>query len=332
MTSVRSYLAYYDIDIIPSKFKRKVKMPKLQIEDEIPLDIGDIRKLLLACSNRRLKTYLLVLASGGMRATEALAIRLKDLDFTVEPTKVHIRKEFSKTKTARDIYISKEASQHLTEWLNWKYRTKKKISEGETLTKSKDDLIFATYNTNNAFNLYTLMASEFSKLLSKDSVRLDERKDEGRQKRHRVTLHSFRRYVKTTISNASNQDYSEWFLGHEKSSYYTIKESERRRIYISLMPYLTFLDYDRLEVSHSNIKDQLKYKDDEITVLKKQVSSLKNSFETYVNDIPHIVDKLIEDRSSVKLNMPYELILSLENETDERRTEILNDWLNNRHQ
>jgi hypothetical protein len=31
VTSVRSYLAYYDIDIIPSKFKRKVKMPKLQI-------------------------------------------------------------------------------------------------------------------------------------------------------------------------------------------------------------------------------------------------------------------------------------------------------------
>lgn len=114
-------------------------MPKLQIEDEIPLDAGDIRKLLLACSNRRLKTYLLVLVSGGMRATEALAIRLKDLDFTVEPTKVHIRKEFSKTKTARDIYISQEASQHLTEWLNWKYRTKKKISEGETLTKGRDD-------------------------------------------------------------------------------------------------------------------------------------------------------------------------------------------------
>ena len=226
------------------------------------------------------------------------------MDFTVKPTKVHIRKEFSKTKKARDIYVSEEASQHLNEWLNWKYRTKKKISEGETLTKVQDDLIFSTYNTNNPFNLYTLMASEFSKLLSKESVRLDERKDEGRQKRHRVTLHSFRRYVKTTISNARNQDYSEWFLGHEKSSYYTIKESERRRIYVSLMPYLTFLDYDRLEFSHSNIKDQLKYKDDEITVLKRQVSSLKNSFDTYINDLPGILDKLIEGRDSINLTYP----------------------------
>ena len=44
---------------------------------------------LITCNNRRLKTYLLILASGGMRATEALTIRLKDIDFSVNPTKIH---------------------------------------------------------------------------------------------------------------------------------------------------------------------------------------------------------------------------------------------------
>ena len=34
------------------------------------------------CSNRRLKAYLLVLASGGMRAIEALTIRECDIDFS----------------------------------------------------------------------------------------------------------------------------------------------------------------------------------------------------------------------------------------------------------
>ena len=29
IVAVRSYLAYYDIDILPSKFRRKVKMPKM---------------------------------------------------------------------------------------------------------------------------------------------------------------------------------------------------------------------------------------------------------------------------------------------------------------
>jgi integrase len=96
--AVRSYLQYYDIDINPSKFRRRVRLPKLAREDEQAIDASDIRKILLACNNLRLKAYLLVLASGGMRALEALAIRNKDLDFTVSPTKVHIRKEYTKTK------------------------------------------------------------------------------------------------------------------------------------------------------------------------------------------------------------------------------------------
>jgi integrase len=49
IAAVRSYLAYYDIDIIPSKFKRKIKMPKLYREDEEPLDASDIRRILLSC-------------------------------------------------------------------------------------------------------------------------------------------------------------------------------------------------------------------------------------------------------------------------------------------
>ncbi len=97
VAAVRSYFAYYDIDVIPSKFRRKVRMPKIYREDEEPLDVEDIRKILLSCNNRRLKTYLLVLASSGARAIEGLAIRLKDIDFTNNPTKIHIRKEYTKT-------------------------------------------------------------------------------------------------------------------------------------------------------------------------------------------------------------------------------------------
>jgi integrase len=97
IAAVRSYLSYYDIDIIPSKFRRKVKMPKLYREDEEPLDVSDIRRILLSCNNRRLKAYLFVLASGSICVVEALAIRLKDIDFTVSPTKIHIRREYYQT-------------------------------------------------------------------------------------------------------------------------------------------------------------------------------------------------------------------------------------------
>jgi hypothetical protein len=48
LTAVRSYFGYYDIDVIPSKFKRKVKMPRICREDEQPIDVKDIRKILLS--------------------------------------------------------------------------------------------------------------------------------------------------------------------------------------------------------------------------------------------------------------------------------------------
>lgn len=110
MASLRSYFAYYDIDVVPSKFKRKVKMPKIYRDDEEALDVQDIRNILLVCTNRRLKAYILVLASGGFRAVEALAIRLKDIDFSSSPIKIRVRKEYSKTRVSRDVYISDEAT------------------------------------------------------------------------------------------------------------------------------------------------------------------------------------------------------------------------------
>ena len=57
VTALRSYFAYYDIDVIPSKFKRKVRLPKIYSKDEEPLDASNIRKILLSCNNRRLKTF-----------------------------------------------------------------------------------------------------------------------------------------------------------------------------------------------------------------------------------------------------------------------------------
>jgi integrase len=241
--AVKSYLLYHDIDINPAKFRRKVRLPKIAREDEQPLDASDIRKLLLTCSNRRLKAYLLVLASGGMRANEGLAMRYKDIDFSVSPIRVHIRKEFTKTKVARDIYISDEATMFLKQWLDWKYSEKRIVKTGKrtTTTPMPDDLVFSPLLGSNPYMIYHKMVVQFYKLL--EVVGIDGRKENSL--RRKITLRSFRRFVKTVISDATNQDYSEWFLGHKKSPYYVKKEHELREIYKSkCMRYLTFLNYD----------------------------------------------------------------------------------------
>jgi integrase len=61
-----------------------------------------------------------VLGSGGMRANEATALPLKDVDFSESPTRVHISR-VNKTKRLRDIFVSDEATKELQIWLNHKY-------------------------------------------------------------------------------------------------------------------------------------------------------------------------------------------------------------------
>ena len=47
VAGLRTYFGYHDIDIIPSRFKKKVFVPVVYREDEEPIDASDIRKLLL---------------------------------------------------------------------------------------------------------------------------------------------------------------------------------------------------------------------------------------------------------------------------------------------
>ena len=289
LTAVRSYFGYYDIDVIPSKFKRKVKMPKVGREDEEPLDAKDIRKILLSCSNRRLKTFILILASGGMRTKEGLAIRLKDIDLSLSPTKIHIRKEFSKTRVARDIYISDEATHYLKQWIDWKYRDK---GSEWTKTPDPDDLIFAIYSVKNEPNpnhIYVKIILEFEKLLT--VAGMDERKEGMR--RRKITLHSFRRFVKTGISDQTNQDYSEWFLGHSKSPYYTKKEPDRREIYATkCMKYLTFLDYSTLEATGKNIEAKLSEKEREIQLLRQRDSMNSDAISSLSDQLAKVIQEI----------------------------------------
>ena len=162
-----------------------------------------------------------MLASGGLRAIEGLSLRLKDCDFSVSPSKIHIRKEYSKTRVARTVYISNEATSYLKQWIDWKYRDKG--DDRWTKTKKSDDLVFSVYATTNEANpqhLYVKIISEFQKLLA--IAGLDERKEGMR--RRKITLHTFRRFTKTVISNQAGQDFSEMILGHKKSVYYTLSE------------------------------------------------------------------------------------------------------------
>jgi integrase len=270
LVGIKSYFAYYDIDVIPSKFKRKVKLPKRLQEDQEPVDAEDIRNILLNCNNRRLKIFLLVLASGAMRSTEALAIRLRDIDFNSNPTKIHLRKEYTKTRVARDVYISSEATKYLKDWISWKYRYRKHLKAEEQHLKNENDLVFQVAKSITRLqSLYVKLLKEFGKVLTLSGL---YDKKEGTNRRT-ISFHSLRRHAKTVISTQVNQDYSEWFLGHsDRSSYWAMKEAERKEIYLDkIMRYLTFLDYSGLKATGKSQDAQLVAANKRIAELEREI-------------------------------------------------------------
>jgi integrase len=132
----KEHLEYHDVDISPRKFKLKVKLPKAVIKRKEALSKEDIIDILNICDNIRLRTYVMLLAATGMRAVEALSIRIKDLDFDSNPAMVFVIGEYTKTKVDRTVFLTDEVVQQLKSWLDYKYRTHNRCIHIYNHTKS----------------------------------------------------------------------------------------------------------------------------------------------------------------------------------------------------
>ena len=245
------------------------------------------------------------------RATEALSIRIKDLDIDSNyyPSKVTIRGEYTKTKVDRYVFLTKEIEHQIKIWLDFKYR-KRRICHmdkktGRTVCEYKipenrpNDLIFSIYQINKPRPdlLYFNLAHTFSNTI--DRIGMGDRED-GNEIRRKITLHSFRRFVKTTISDLGYSDYSEWFIGHSGSTYWRKKDIEKEEIFKKIEPYLTFLNVPQLERQGADLQTKIeelqdinhllrnKYneKGEQIKKLEEAVAFLSDKFNTFLLSQP----------------------------------------------
>jgi integrase len=280
ITTAKNFLEYFDVDISPRKFKIKVKLPKVVRKDIQALTKEDIVNILNACSDIRLKTYVMLLAATGMRASEALSIRLADCNLDINPPKLIIRGEFTKTKVSRIVFLTQELVQQLSLWLEYKHRLRRVCLKGKgdkkthieyrTLKRNDYDLLFAVSQNNpNIKWLYNQFANSFGKTLDRMGIGDRDEADHGR--RRHITLHSMRRFVKSTISDLGYSDFSEFMIGHSSSTYYRRTIDEKAALFRKIEPYLTFLDYQQLERRGADISAQMQEKDKQIrTLVKKQ--------------------------------------------------------------
>ncbi len=103
------------------------------------------------------KALYLSIATSGMRISEAMQIRLEDLNLDLVPARVNIRSESTKTGISRMTFISHEAKEAIKEWLisrseymktasrkSWKY--KKNINDPRLFPFTDNNAYAMWYN------------------------------------------------------------------------------------------------------------------------------------------------------------------------------------------
>jgi integrase len=266
MTTTRKLLESCGVEVSPRKFKLKVRLPREVRSQNETIVKSDVCNILNSLENIRMKSYVMFLAATGCTAVEALSIRVQDIDFDATPARAGIQAKYTKTRVGRIVYLTDELRDQLKTWLEYKYRKRIRITYDRSPKKSKgkltsrryftpkrnpNDLLFA-YTTEieniNPRTMYINLAMTFAKYLDRNGFGARDSKG----KRRKITLHSFRRFCKATISNAGYEDFSEYYLGHSGSTFWRTKESEKIKIFRKLEGYLTFLDVASLEAKRAD--------------------------------------------------------------------------------
>jgi hypothetical protein len=134
------------------------------------------------------------------------------------------------------------------------------------------------------------------KILSQFQILLEvsdyNQRKEGMMRR-KITLHSFTRFVKTTLSDCVGKEYSEWYIGHTKSGYYVSKPEVRAATYAEkATKYLTFLDYSTLEVTGKNIEAKLSQKEQEIQLLRQRDALNTDAIATLSDRLSQLIKEV----------------------------------------
>jgi hypothetical protein len=131
--------------------------------------------------------------------------------------------------------------------------------------------------------LYENLGILFAKTL--DRIGMGEREDSN-ENRRKITLHSMRRFVKTTISDLGYSDYSEWFIDHSGSTYWRKKDNEKAEIFKKIEPYLIFLNIPQLERQGADLQTKI----DELQFINQ---SLRHNDKVKEDALAHLSDQLL---------------------------------------
>lgn len=249
LSGVKGFLRYSKIKISSDDFKYLVRVPKLVKTREIPLTKEMILRILHS-SPPKLQTAIFVACSSGLRIGELVQLKLSDIDFTSNPTKITIRSETSKTRQSRETFITTETTKSLKDYLSTNFgwseikdnsHLNEKYIFGPTTKKGRKSKI-SGFNVESAkLSLQKSLRSYVSQIPDLDVIN-----ENGYKAIH---FHGFRKYFRTAVGNVCGRDFAESLMGHGfyMDTYYQLAEEKKLELYTDAESHLTFSDFKEVE-------------------------------------------------------------------------------------
>lgn len=275
ITAVKEFLNSQNLHIYSEDLKQKFRLPRKEIIYEEGLTKEKIVRV-LHNSSPKLQTAILMCISSAMRLGELVQLRVNDIDFSTNPTTIHLRKETTKTRQTRLTHITAEATSALKDYM----RRERGWSEGSPtdkylfLVNNRDYTNPVVYNRAVRTTCTSLQLSLLHVISS--IPELNQKNENGRNSIH---FHAFRAWFKTQVTNAHQSDYAEALMGHQsiKLMYYRNNPKDRLKTYLEIESALTVSDLTTVE----NTVEGLQKKVDFLTTELEKVKHMHGVSERY---------------------------------------------------
>lgn len=247
---IKPYVAYrLEVKIHNEDVKTEVKFPGKLKYKRHGLSKEEIKKILDYASPARKALYLTLLSSM-MRIQEACQLKKRDFDTSLERWKINIRASYTKNKSERITFISKEASDYLKPIL---------------ATLKDDDLVFGL--SPDSWRSTLTEEAYFGRI--RERAGLNERYEGSRISR--ITLHSLRAFG-ITRCEAINDGMGHALAGHERymSEYERYSDEKLIECYLKAEPELTLYDSEILSKNTTELSKKVEAQETEINKLKEK--------------------------------------------------------------
>ncbi len=256
---VKKLLKVMGAEINIEDFKESIVLPKKRTFQDDKVSEEQIRRIVLACKNERLKVLLMLIKDTQARPGELLGLKLGDINLTYDPPYLAIPTHLAKNDEPREVFFTPETKAVLMSYLE---------NNG---IKNANDYVFLTGTVDEvdekAFQKKLAMTSDymrncFRRLISKPefvdlNVAVQQR---GKMTRYKYHPYSFKKFAFTKAVDTLGEIPARAMKGDREyvQTYYKKSREERAEDYRKLIPKLSVFGMDEKSKLREQVEEAIK--------------------------------------------------------------------------